>query len=372
MAPTKAPGGSPVAGVCPTARTGFLASPNFLIVESDRLMDDGGRNPSNAPLADLGRWLAGTGYRFVTVTPVTHTRVNARAASCEAFSIEDVFGWNRPFRPTLLPEAVLQLLVQAEAVTDRDGMLVSRVRFSTLDDRIYVHSAFPTLEPDAVFFGPDTYRFATLIKQTVAADPSLGGGCIVDVGCGAGAGGIVAAGAAPMAYSLHMTDINPKALRYAAINADLAGVAARFRCGDLFAGIECAIDLIVANPPYLVDPQARLYRHGGGVLGSALSVRIVREAMARLAPKGRLILYTGSPIVKGRDLLREAIEQAIAGSSVTCAYAELDPDVFGEDLEMSAYHEVDRIAAVGVVLASRGTSAVRAAATLHVPIQHSQ
>ena len=331
--------------------------------------DDGGKNPVDAPLADLGRWLAGTGYRFVTVTPGTHSRVNARSGSREAYSIADVFGWNRPFRPSLLPGAVLQLLVQADAVTRRDGLLVSRVRFSTLDDQIYVHSAFPTLEPDAVFFGPDTYRFATLIKQTLAADPVIAGGCIVDVGCGAGAGGIVAERAASEPCSLIMTDINPTALRHAEINAELAGVAASFRCCDLFAGIECPVDLIVANPPYLVDPQARLYRHGGGALGSALSMRIVREGMACLAPGGRLILYTGSPIVRGRDPLREAIELAIAGTAVSCAYAELDPDVFGEELEMPAYLDVDRIAAVGVVLTLHAPSALRVAATFTAHVQ---
>lgn len=326
-------------------------------------LDDGGRSIVNTPLADLGRWLKGTRYRFVTVTPATHARVNARSDVREAHSIEDVFGWNRPFRPSLLPSAVLQLLEQADAVTGRDGMLVSRVRFSTLDDRIYVHSAFPTREPDAVFFGPDTYRFAALIKQALATDPSLAGGCIVDVGCGTGAGGLVAETAASMASSLIMTDINPTALRYAEINAALAGVAASFRCCDLFAGIEGPIDLIVANPPYLVDPQARLYRHGGGLHGSALSMRIVREGMACLAPGGRLILYTGSPIVKGRDLLREAIELAIAGTAVSCTYAELDPDVFGEELEMPAYLDVDRLAAIGVVLTLRPPSTLRGVAT---------
>lgn len=326
-------------------------------------LDAGGINRSDSPLVDLGRWLAATGYRFVTVTPRTHARVNARAGSREANSIEDVFGWSRPFPPSLLPDVVLQMLVQADAVTGRAGMLVSRVRFSTLDDGIYIHSVFPTLEPDAVFFGPDTYRFATLIKQALAADPGPAGGCIVDVGCGAGAGGIVAKGAAATASSLIMTDINSTALRHAAINATLAGVAASFRCCDLFAGIECPIDLIVANPPYLVDPQARLYRNGGGLLGSALSMRIVREGVACLAPGGRLILYTGSPIVRGSDLLREAVELAIAGAPVSLAYAELDPDVFGEELDMPAYLDVDRIAAVGVVLTMRGPSAPRVAAT---------
>jgi len=46
----------------------------------------------------------------------------------------------------------------------------------------------------------------------------------------------------------------------------------RFSQGDLFAGIEAA-DLIVANPPYLLDDQQRTYRHGGPLLGADLSLR---------------------------------------------------------------------------------------------------
>jgi methylase of polypeptide subunit release factors len=48
---------------------------------------------------------------------------------------------------------------------------------------LFVHSAFPTLSPDSVFFGPDTYRFAGLIERTIAglATPPRS---ILDLGCG--------------------------------------------------------------------------------------------------------------------------------------------------------------------------------------------
>lgn len=147
----------------------------------------------DTPLVHLGQWLRETGYRFVTVTPATHARVNAWVDARQARSIEDVFGWSRPFRPSLLPAIPLRLLEEAGALERRGELFSSSVRFSTLYDQLYVHSAFPTLAPDAVFFGPDTYRFAALIRNTLAVEPALASGCIVDVGCGAGAGGIVAA-----------------------------------------------------------------------------------------------------------------------------------------------------------------------------------
>ena len=50
----------------------------------------------------------------------------------------------------------------------RDGLMRSKVRFSSLGGSLYVHSAFPTSAAEAVFFGPDTYRFAALIARTLA------------------------------------------------------------------------------------------------------------------------------------------------------------------------------------------------------------
>jgi methylase of polypeptide subunit release factors len=104
--------------------------------------------------------------------------------------------------------------------------------------------------------------------------------------------------------------------------------------------------MIVANPPYLNDPLQRAYRHGGGELGSGLSLRIARAARERLSPRGTLLLYTGSPIVGGVDRLLQAVARDFEGCDLSWSYEEIDPDVFGEELETSAYSTVDRIAAV--------------------------
>jgi methylase of polypeptide subunit release factors len=120
--------------------------------------------------------------------------------------------------------------------------------------------------------------------------------------------------------------------------------------GDLFAPLQGDFDLILANPPYLVDRSERAYRHGGGALGFALSERIVSEGAPRLAPGGRLVLYTGAPIVGGKDPFRAAAERLLAPCGWTVQYRELDPDVFGEELAEPAYAEVERIAAVALVV----------------------
>jgi methylase of polypeptide subunit release factors len=144
-----------------------------------------------------------------------------------------------------------------------------------------------------------------------------------------------------------LTDINDVALRMTRLNTDAAGVSNVTTVrSDLFANVEGQFDMIVANPPYLNDPLQRAYRHGGGELGSGLSIRIAQSARERLSPGGTLLLYTASPIVGGVDRLLQAVEQDFAGCDLSWSYEEVDPDVFGEELETSAYSTVDRIAAV--------------------------
>lgn len=304
----------------------------------------------------LGRWLKGSDFRFVTVTPATHARVNARPGAQQARNLRDVFGWSRPFEADLLPDQVLDWLRSAGLLHEEGGLLRVRVRFSSLGDKLYAHSAYPTTDADAVFFGPDTYRFAALIDAELQRQPLRSGARILDLGCGAGPGGIVAALASEFVEpELVLVDINPQALVFACANAALAGLhSAAFVQSDLFAQVEGGFDFIVANPPYLVDAAARTYRHGGGALGAGLSERIVAEGIPRLAPNGRLVLYTGAAIVDGGDPLFEALKPVLEHGGCSYRYCELDPDVFGEELDAPAYQQAERIAAVALVVQRLG------------------
>jgi methylase of polypeptide subunit release factors len=291
-------------------------------------------------LVELGNVLRALDYTFVTVTPETHQRVLTRDA-WPARSLRDVFGWSRPFAPEVVPERVLALLTQAHAIEQCGGLLRARVRYATLLDRIFVHSAFPTTARDSVFFGPDTYRFCSFIRR------NLGRCCsVVDVGCGSGAGGIVAAS---LAQRVVLADIQPHALRFAAVNAALAGVPAELVESDVLGSVEGPFDCVIANPPYLRDPAGRLYRDGGGNFGEALSLRIAGEALNRLEAGGKLLLYTGAPNVGGVDVLRRGLEELCARAGANFTYEELDPDVFGNELDAPSYADVERIAAVGLV-----------------------
>lgn len=304
-------------------------------------------------LLQLGRRLRADGYRFTCVTPATHARNNARVGSERARTLRDVFGWSRPFAPGLISADELQQLQAAQVFAGEGDLLRSTVRWSSLDDLLLVHSAFPTDASDAVFFGPDSYRFAQVIHDHLQRTPKPVQHA-VDIGCGTGVGALLIARAAQHAQ-VSAVDINPQALRYTAINAALAGVGnLSVEPSDLLDGISGTFDLIVANPPYMLDASERVYRHGGGALGAQLSLRIVEQACERLSPAGTLLLYTGVAIVEGRDALLEAIRLRLAGPQWSWVYREVDPDVFGEQLLEPGYERVERIAAVALTVTRNG------------------
>lgn len=290
--------------------------------------------------------LAARDYRFVTPTPATHARVLARPDRRRARSLRDILGWSLPFDPGLAPE-VEDLLRRGGVLAETADGLKSRLRVSSLGDGLYLHSAYPTEEEDAVFFGPDSYRFADFIAAELGRVPRRALR-LVDVGTGSGIGALTAARIMPEAR-LVLTDVNPKALRLARINAAFAGVGTETIEAEGLAGLDGRWDVVLINPPYIADGQGRDYRDGGGLHGGGLSLDLAREAAARLAPGGRLLLYTGAAIVDGRDALREALEPAMTAAGCTLRYREIDPDVFGEELDKPPYANVERIAVVGAV-----------------------
>jgi methylase of polypeptide subunit release factors len=309
-------------------------------------------NSKDAALLALGEELRRRNYRFTTVTPATHQRVNARPHST-ACPLERIFGWSQPFRSIEIPAEIFALLEASDELEKTNGLLRSKVRFSTLAEQIYVHSAFPTDAPDSVFFGPDTYRFARALRHAVADIDSGASLTLIDIGCGSGAGALCAAAAlrGHADLELILADVNPKALRFSHVNAELNGIDnVRTVLSDVFDQINKGGDLIISNPPYLVDEGARLYRHGGGKLGIDLSLRIVEQSLDRLYPGGRFFLYTGTPVINGNDCLLEAVQPLIETRKLSFSYEEIDPDVFAEELDRAPYDGADRIAVVALTV----------------------
>jgi hypothetical protein len=302
----------------------------------------------DSALLDLLRALRALAYDFVTVTPETHRRVLARDPSRIAGNLRDVFGWNLPFEPGLLPEPVAEALERSRMVEACGSLRRSLLRVSKLGQSLFLHSAYPTDGADAVFLGPDSYRFARFLESEMSGgDPVRR---VVDIGTGAGVGAISAASMSPAAR-LTLSDVNPLALRLARINARFAGLRVETVEASGLSGVEGPVDLVIANPPFVIDAAGRQYRDGGGMRGASLSLEWALEAARLLVPGGRMLLYTGSAIVGGRDGLREALERDLPALGCSLRYAEIDPDIFGELVDTPGYEEVDRIAAVGAVIA---------------------
>lgn len=321
----------------PEVRLREAAPPEAALTEADRA------------LVRLLDRLAADRYGFVAPTPSTAAAVAARRERARPDDLRDVLGWSLPFAPGDLPDDVEELLRAGDVLRPDGELLRPGVRVSTVDGRLHLHSARGS-EADAVFLGPDSYRFVRLLHETLDRRPGFTRA--LDIGAGAGVGALALAARAPLA-EVAATDVNPRALRLTRINAVHAGQPLRVVEGSGLAGLTGPFDLVVANPPYIADSDKRTYRDGGEALGTAVALTWTREAVDVLAPGGRMILYTGAPVVEGRDLVRTGLTELAAARGLDLAYEELDPDVFGGTLRRPEYAAVERIAAVGAVLTRR-------------------
>lgn len=291
-------------------------------------------------------------YRFITISPASHEIVNNRIKNCVAKDLNDIFGWNRPFKPENIDEELFMLMQAANIAEDLGECWKSKLRVSSIDRLLFLHSAYPTIENEAVFFGPDSYRFAQVIHQYFAT-PQPPIRRAVDIGTGSGLGAVLLASAlsaSELNPEIVAVDINNHALDLARVNmraAEMQHILLMF--SNLLHNVTGNFDMIIANPPYLLDKSKRAYRHGGGLLGAELSVAIVDTAIERLNPDGTLLLYTGVAIVNGQDAFLTEVKRKLNAAGFTYQYTEIDPDIFGEELANVAYCMADRIAAVVLI-----------------------
>jgi len=120
-----------------------------------------------------------------------------------------------------------------------------------------------------------------MLQRPVRSALDLGTGC-----------GIQALHASRHAERVVATDISERALRLAALNAELNGVEGiEFRLGSLFEPVAGeAFDHIVSNPPFVITPRtegvpAYEYRDGG-MVGDSLVAAFIAGCGAHLNPGG--------------------------------------------------------------------------------------
>jgi SAM-dependent methyltransferase len=137
---------------------------------------------------------------------------------------------------------------------------------------------------------------------------------VLDLGCGAGAVGLLLARAARRVVA---TDVSPRALALARLNATLNGVRnVELRQGDLFEPVHGeTYDRIAVHPPFLArrDGAPTSPFAYGGRRGDELSLRMLAGIPSHLAPAGRGLLLADWPLVSG-DLLEGRIRSAIGAA----------------------------------------------------------
>ena len=105
----------------------------------------------------------------------------------------------------------------------------------------------------------------------------------LDLGTGCGLQAILLA-----RHARHVvaTDVNPRALAFAAANAELAGVQIELREGAWFAPVRGEVfDLVVTNPPYVLSPGARWAFRDAGLPRDGAS-RLVAEGLPQALTEG--------------------------------------------------------------------------------------
>ena len=157
---------------------------------------------------------------------------------------------------------------------------------------------FTWLTDAGVFSRADLDRGTELLLQALEVGPCE---LILDLGCGYGAIGIVAARLSARGHVI-LTDVNERAVALARANLRANRVDnAEVRRGDLYAPVQgLAFDHIVCNPPIRA--------------GRAVVDRIIREAPALLHEGGSLWLVVRTK--QGADSVRKRMAEAFASADV--------------------------------------------------------
>ncbi|HWL32130.1 MAG TPA: methyltransferase [Gaiellaceae bacterium] len=163
--------------------------------------------------------------------------------------------------------------------TDDDGLLDGTVRVVPHEHLLIASDRYAEDHPDhvAAVHGPS----ATLAHLTVRTPVPRA----LDVGTGNGVQSLLAAAHADRVVA---TDLNERALAFAAFNAALNGIEnVEFRAGSFFEPVAGErFELVVTNPPYVISPESSFLFRDSDLPKDAVSEQVVRALPDHLAEGG--------------------------------------------------------------------------------------
>ena len=173
---------------------------------------------------------------------------------------------------------------------------------------------------------PGVHPVDDIAKKALAYLPVRRGDQVLDLGCGTGLYGLLAAMRG--AEKVLLTDLDPLAVRCARVNARRNGLKnVEFRVGDLFSPCKGSqFDVIIANLPQTPGPVPFLLSKWGGPDGTLHLRRLLREAPRYLRTGGRLFFLLHELANHGR--VARLARRHFRLRAVFCTRRQFEPEEY--------------------------------------------
>lgn len=194
---------------------------------------------------------------------------------------------------------LLPALIDVGALVEDATRLRSEIVVVPYRGRCYVSDAVRHQHRhDFCYLGRASFAATDL---ALAEQPPGSARRLLDLGCGSAVGALALSS---LAGEIVGSDVAPRAIRFARLNAALHDVAhADFVVSDLTEDVTGTFDLIVTHPPggwSGTDPRAGVVAaDGGGDFGLELPERMIRAALERIRSGGAVYAVLFAPVLAG-------------------------------------------------------------------------
>jgi SAM-dependent methyltransferase len=203
-----------------------------------------------------------------------------------------------------------------------EGLLRAAVKLWMFDDLFYF--ADDLGQGGEAVMGPA--QFTSTLMRLAGASAGASESAL-ELGCGAA---VAAIHLARRFRRVVATDINPRAIVLARVNAALNGVDnVEVRLGDLYEPVAGErFDLVVCQPPFIAKPDEApdaTYMYGGK-RGDELPLRMTAGIAAHLGPQGRGLVVMELPVIAGDAPIADRVRAVVPESANLLLLDAAGPD----------------------------------------------